>query len=1260
MSLSSEASSLSTIASREDGNARRLNSMDRMYSRRSNPLSLILNELTINKLQFSKLDTLYGRTNEIKLLQQCFDRMTVLLDLTTTNHADAGVVSDPRDPNETTLEAVDIPNPPLVQQQKQQQQQQQQGLRRQVVWISGLSGTGKSALAQTVERAVIQRNKKTSQHSPHGVYVSGKFDWTHRDDANKQEPYAAISAVCQQLCRHILERRPHEGELLKHPQEHQPGLDVQPKQPEAASVGQYGFDEIRDMLESGLGSEVSVLGSLIPALEAILQSKRDGKEDMTTTETSDEVANDKHVDVGTAKSRFQYAFRRFIRVMTSCFRPLVIYLDDLQWADTGSLELLELLITDSSAAAADSNTAGSDALMLICAYRSNEVQHEDSSSRAKLLCKLIQLLPQDKENSCWDCTKISIGNMCIQDVHQLLLDLLSSHNNPAGTFALAEICHKRTHGNVFFLIQFLSMLQQTSLLHFNLGLMKWTWNIPEIETHTKAMSNVVDIVKAKMLHHHNRQGEDSKEDDHDDGSQKNHVARLVVRDLLPLASCLGFSFSKTTLQLVWKDFHQNKGNGLALECENSNISRRLTTLDHHCAETGGTTDSDVNSDNHVVEEALKVAIKEGFIEICHGSVDSNSTTTDGDVSFRWLHDTLQEAALSLIPQQDLRKFQSRVGESISRRLNFQHLGSAVFAAVNLLNEGIADLEEESERLKLAELNLLACQQAAQGWAFESAANYAAKGIEPLPNGWWRLNSQYYRLALELYSIAAEAEGGIGNIERIDALCNEVLTRYKSHPLSDKLRVYHVLLHSIAGRQDRAHEAVSLCLDVLRQLNCVFPRKRVGIMVGTVAGLLGLKSIKKAIGSDNLSQIELMQDPKRIEVMLLLDKLTTYCFVSQHPLMALTTLRNLHLTMRYGASAASPQAFAQTGLVFTGILGDLQGGALFGRHALLLLEKLKRKSIEARTKFIVYSLVLPWTTPISSMLKPLFNCYETGIQTGDTETAFFASSCWLLSSLQSGRSLAVIEQDYQTYQAQALELGRDRVHLPNSVGWQIVLNLIGRSEDQLSLLGAVFNPEAALKIEEGIKATIDLYRMWLYTIFGAHELGAALAIANGDSYAKKVPGISVSMVDAFNRGISLFAMARRTKQKIYKKHALKVAAIVKDWFKKGNPNVGHFKAIFDAEASALNGKKHAAKKFYEEAIILASRSGFIQDAALGSERFGEFLLHDMDDRHEAMYRLRAAMNLYREWGAIAKAELLEAKYTDLWTSSSEPTQQGASK
>jgi hypothetical protein len=432
----------------------------------------------------------------------------------------------------------------------------------------------------------------------------------------------------------------------------------------------------------------------------------------------------------------------------------------------------------------------------------------------------------------------------------------------------------------------------------------------------------------------------------------------------------------------------------------------------------------------------------------------------------------------------------------------------------------------------------------------------------------------------------------------------------------------------------------------------FPAQQAG---NYVAGLLRLKSIKKSIDSDNLSQIELMQDPKRVEVMLLLDKLTSYCFVSQHPLMALTTLRNLRLTMQYGASAASPQAFALIGLVYTGILGDLQGGKVFGRYALLLLEKLKRTSIEARTRFIVHSLVLPWTTPISSMLKPLFNCYEIGMQTGDTETAFFASSCWLLSSLQSGRSLAVIEQDYQTYQAQALALGRDRVHLPNAVGWQMVLNLIGQSEDQLSLHGAVFNPEAALQIEEGIKATIDLYQMWVYTIFGAYELGAALAIANGGNYAKKVPGIAVIMVDAFNRGISLFAMARRTKQKIYKKHALKVAAEVEDWVKKGNPNVGHFKAIFDAEASALNGKKHAAKKFYEEAIILASRSGFIQDAALGSERFGEFLLHDMDDRHEAIYRLRAAINLYREWGAIAKAELLEAKYTDLWTVSNETTE-----
>jgi hypothetical protein len=122
-------------------------------------------------------------------------------------------------------------------------------------------------------------------------------------------------------------------------------------------------------------------------------------------------------------------------------------------------------------------------------------------------------------------------------------------------------------------------------------------------------------------------------------------------------------------------------------------------------------------------------------------------------------------------------------------------------------------------------------------------------------------------------------------------------------------------------------------------------------------------------------------------------------------------------------------------------------------------------------------------------------------------------------------------------------------------------------------------------------------------------------------------------------ISLFAMARKTRERKYTNLAKKSLASIKDWAEKGNPNVVHCKSLLEAELAALNGRQHAAKKHYEVAAMLAGRGGFVRDAALANERYGEFLIEDESDREEAAFRFQEASKLYLEWEARAKAGLL---------------------
>jgi hypothetical protein len=139
-----------------------------------------------------------------------------------------------------------------------------------------------------------------------------------------------------------------------------------------------------------------------------------------------------------------------------------------------------------------------------------------------------------------------------------------------------------------------------------------------------------------------------------------------------------------------------------------------------------------------------------------------------------------------------------------------------------------------------------------------------------------------------------------------------------------------------------------------------------------------------------------------------------------------------------------------------------------------------------------------------------------------------------------------------------------------------------------------------------------------------------------------------LFEAISKGISSFVAARKTtgrSKKQIRKIALSIRKRVKDWIDKGNPNVAHLDAFFDAEASLLNGRDFSAIKHYKVAIIKAARGGLMMDAGQFSEIFGEYLLEN-GDIEEAAYRLKEAVKYYREFGAFRKVILIEQKYSGI--------------
>jgi PAS domain S-box-containing protein len=285
-----------------------------------------------------------------------------------------------------------------------------------LVLVSGYSGIGKSSVVNELQRVLVP---------PRGLFASGKFDQYKRDI-----PYSTLAQTFQSLIRPLLTKS--EIELGKWRQDLREALDQN---------GQLIVD-------------------LVPELKLIIGDQPPVPE----------------VPAQDAQRRFQLVFRRFISVFARREHPLALFLDDLQWLDAATLDLLEDLLTRSEL----------QHLMLIGAYRDNEVD-----AAHPLMRKLEAIRSAGGE-----IQEITLGPLAQKHLEQLLGDALRCA--PERSAPLARLVQEKTGGNPFFTIQFISSLAEEEMLTFDHDAACWSWDLGRI--HAKGYTdNVVDLMITKLV-----------------------------------------------------------------------------------------------------------------------------------------------------------------------------------------------------------------------------------------------------------------------------------------------------------------------------------------------------------------------------------------------------------------------------------------------------------------------------------------------------------------------------------------------------------------------------------------------------------------------------------------------------------------------------------------------------------------------------------------------------------------------------------------
>jgi predicted ATPase len=281
--------------------------------------------------------------------------------------------------------------------------------------VAGYSGIGKSAVVSELHKVLVPAG---------GLFATGKFDQYKRDI-----PYATLAQAFQTLVRQILAKSETEVE------------------------------QWRERLRELLGRNGQLMVNLIPELELVI-----GKQPP--------VPKLAPLD---AQNRFQLVFRRFLSAFARPEHPLVLFLDDLQWIDAATLELLEHLVTEPEVRY----------LLLVGAYRDNEV----SSSHP--LMRTLEAIRKAGANM----QEIMLVPLGLQDVGRLLADSLHCEQDSARP--LAELVHEKTGGNPFFTIQFLTALADEKLLVFDSGAAVWRWDLARIRAKGYT-DNVVDLMAGKL------------------------------------------------------------------------------------------------------------------------------------------------------------------------------------------------------------------------------------------------------------------------------------------------------------------------------------------------------------------------------------------------------------------------------------------------------------------------------------------------------------------------------------------------------------------------------------------------------------------------------------------------------------------------------------------------------------------------------------------------------------------------------------------
>jgi predicted ATPase/signal transduction histidine kinase len=950
--------------------------------------------------------------------------------------------------------------------------------RTQLVTVSGYSGVGKS-------RLVAELHKPMTRHS--GQLAKGKFDQL------SSSPYSAFIDAFSEIVQNIIAEPP-------------------------GAIARW-----RAALNEALGAAAGVLTGAIPALELVI-----GQPPPVPP-----------LGPAESRNRFQHVVRAFLHVVATAEHPLVLFIDDLQWADGGSLDLLRQVVGDTRIAH----------LLVLGAYRSNEVGDGhplaltlQSISEDGVVVKAIALAPLEAT---------AVSGMVADTV-----------NCPAEDAAdLSALVLEKTGGNPFFVDQFLRVVHSAGALQFDAAAGRWTWDLPQIRA-MEITANVADLMARKV-----------------------GALPTATREVLQVAACLGADFALETL-------------ATAAERSPAVAARALWPA----------------------LEALLIEPMGGAWRTAALQGDPESDVSD-HTQYRFQHDRVQEAAYSLIPEQERPTVHLRIGRLMAGLLAGD--SRVLFGVVHHLNAGRSRMSDRGERLELARLNERAGGLSHAAGAFTAAERYLEAGLGCLDGAAW---DDHHELALRLHLQGAEAAMMTDDEARMDRL----IERGVAHATRGRDKAYLLDVRARSFSRGRLLEAIEVAREGLSHVGVRLPTHPTRAHV--VVQLVRLRWRLRRFTPEQLAALPEATDEDVRCAQRLMTSVIAAAYQVEPNLLVLLVCRILNLSIDHGNSPESCYQWSVLGIVLISAFNDIEAAQGYGEVAHALLERLEADQFRSKIHLLDALILSHWTAHPREGHAHFQLGYQRGVEFGDLEYASLSIGCQSLFMVASGEPLPRVAALLDRFEDVIRGEAGERLTT-------IARDAIQKLEDPMATGHAVLTPEQVATFlrlnDQSALGNIHFANLKVAVHMGMHDV----ALEEADRLDVHMEGVQATYIQS--QGWFYCAVARGIR-------GVRLSSVRKALrrFRKLQPlapvNMDHRVSILSGILHMQGGRTEQAGAAFERAIGEAQSSGFADAEGLACVLAAR-LLRQTDRPRAARAMQGLARDAYSRWGAHRVVARLDAEF-----------------